>query len=169
MPTTPCRRYTFAKTSYVPKSTRKYFRIVDFVLEYLAELQGESRKARLLQTSENSGDSHMVMEGSQQSFRKTFFVERNLRAPQHTFLSVYQLEPIKAEHHVVGFDVPPDYLGVGPEFLGLLRGERFGEVVEPGLEGVGENPLNVGMFSFQFGIINIPVLVHCVDVLTVGL
>jgi hypothetical protein len=142
---------------------------VDLKLQEFGKLRGISAEAGLLETAEYASDPHMIVPGCDQGLVEPFFVVRLPRSDHLTSLLVFQLHPIKCEHHVVRLQVPLDYLWIRPEFLGFFFTQRLGVAVESRLERVRKDPLNETMISLQLFIVMVPSLMNLVDIFPVRL
>lgn len=111
----------------------------------------------------------MVVEGSQQSFMHSFLEVWISRTYYFPSLPIFQLHAIKGKHHVIGFQIPIDYLWISAKLLSFSRTERFGLNVESRLKGIGENPLDERVISLKFIIICVPKLMHFVNIFTIRL
>lgn len=85
-------------------------------------MQGISPEANHSQTTENSGDSHVVVKTGDKSLSISFLKIGFSGSDEFSCDFVLQLYPIKLKHHHVGHSVLFSNFWVAPELNGLLRG-----------------------------------------------
>ncbi len=111
----------------------------------------------------------MIVPRGDEGLVEPLFVVGLPRSYQLPSMLVFDFYPVKCQHHVVGFQVPPYYLGIAPELFRLFFAQRLGIAVEPRLVRIRKDPLNKTVVSLQLFIIVIPSLMNLVDIFPIRL